>query len=75
MVEPEDPPYPVKGAWRVFEHGPRACTRQELAMLGMKTVVVMVARTFDFKPAYEELNKQRGGIVKMSNVAMWNERR
>ncbi len=64
LVGPEDPLYPVKGAWRAFEHGPRACIGQELAMLEMKTVLVMVARTFDFRPAYEELDKQRGGIVR-----------
>ncbi len=64
LVGPEDPLYPVKGAWRAFEHGPRACIGQELAMLEMKTVLVMVARTFDFKPAYEELDRERGGVVK-----------
>jgi sterigmatocystin biosynthesis cytochrome P450 monooxygenase len=64
LVGPEDPLYPVKGAWRAFEHGPRACIGQELAMLEMKTVLVMVARTFDFCPAYEELDKKRGGAVR-----------
>lgn len=33
-------------------------------MLEMKLVLVMVARTFDFRPAYEELDKQRGGEVR-----------
>jgi sterigmatocystin biosynthesis cytochrome P450 monooxygenase len=64
LVGPNDPLYPVKGAWRAFEHGPRACIGQELAMLEMKTVLVMVARMFDFRPAYEELDKQRGRAVK-----------
>jgi sterigmatocystin biosynthesis cytochrome P450 monooxygenase len=64
LVGPEDPLYPVKGAWRAFEHGPRACIGQELAMLEMKTVLVMVARTFDFRPAYEELDNKMGGAVR-----------
>jgi sterigmatocystin biosynthesis cytochrome P450 monooxygenase len=64
VVGPEDQLYPVKGAWRAFEHGPRACIGQELAMLEMKTVLVMVARTFQFRPAYEELDKKNGGAVK-----------
>jgi sterigmatocystin biosynthesis cytochrome P450 monooxygenase len=64
LVGPQDPLYPVKGAWRAFEHSPRACIGQELAMLEMKTVLVMVARPFDFRPAYEELDKRRGGVVR-----------
>jgi len=64
LVGPEDPLYPVKGAWRAFEYGPRACIGQELAMLEMKTVLVMVARTFDFRAAYEELDQKRGGVVR-----------
>lgn len=64
LVGPNDPLYPVKGVWRAFGHGPRACIGQELAMLEMKVVLVMVARAFDFRPAYEELDKQRGGVVR-----------
>jgi len=33
-------------------------------MLEMKTVLVMVARTFDFRAAYEELDQKRGGVVR-----------
>ena len=32
-------------------------------MLEMKIVLVMVARAFDFRAAYEELDKQQGGVV------------
>lgn len=67
LVGPDDPLYPVKGAWRAFEHGPRACIGQELAMLEMKTVLVMVARMFDVRPAYEELDKRKGGVVRTVN--------
>ena len=45
---------PAKDAWRGFEKGPRACLGQELAMTEMKAMLVMVAREFDFVPAYGE---------------------
>lgn len=60
LVEPDDPLYPVKGAWRGFEHGPRNCIGQELAMLEMKVALVMTARQFVFKPAYDEIDAKLG---------------
>lgn len=60
LVGPDDPLYPVKGAWRGFEHGPRACIGQELSMLEMKIILVLVARQYVFKPAYEELDRLAG---------------
>lgn len=60
LVEPNDPMYPVKGAWRGFEHGPRNCVGQELAMLEMKIGLVMIARRFTFKPAYDEMDAELG---------------
>jgi sterigmatocystin biosynthesis cytochrome P450 monooxygenase len=63
LVGPEDPLYPVKGAWRAFEHGPRNCIGQELAMLEMKTVLVLVVRLLEVTPAYDELDKARGGKI------------
>lgn len=33
-------------------------------MLEMKTMLVMVAQAFNFRPAYEELDKQRGGLAR-----------
>jgi hypothetical protein len=53
LVGPEDPLYPVKGAWRPFEFGPRSCLGQTLALVELKIVLVMTARRFDVKPAYE----------------------
>ena len=54
LVGPEDSLYPIKGAWRPFEFGPRNCVGQALVMLDVKTVLVMTIRHFDIHPAYEE---------------------
>lgn len=63
LVSPGDPLYPVKGAWRPFEHGPRNCIGQELAMIEMKVILVMTVRKFELTLAYEKLDnssKRRG---------------
>ena len=64
LVGPGDPLYPVKGAWRPFEHGPRNCIGQELAMLEMKVIIAMTVRRFHVSLAYDELDrgKGKGGI-------------
>ena len=54
LVGPDDPLYPVKGAWRPFELGPRNCIGQTLALTEIKIVMVLAARRFDIDPAYEE---------------------
>ena len=58
LVPPGDPLYPVKGAWRPFEFGPRNCIGQELALLELKVVMIMTLRRFYIKPVYEELDRQ-----------------
>ena len=60
LVAKDDPMYPVAGAWRPFELGPRNCVGQELAILEMKTVLVMTVREFDFKACYEEWDLIKG---------------
>ena len=60
LVGPDSPLHPVKGAWRPFEHGPRNCIGQELAMIEMKVIIVMTARRFDFSIAYDELDNAKG---------------
>ena len=63
LVGADDPLHPVKGAWRGFEHGPRNCIGQELAMLEMKIVLVLAARIYDFKAAYDELDTKAGRVT------------
>lgn len=58
LVEPGKILYPVKGAWRPFEYGPRNCVGQELAMMEMKVALIMVLQEFDIEIAYEELDRK-----------------
>ena len=53
LVTPDDLLYPIKGAWRPFEHGPRNCIGQELTIIELKIVMVMTLREFSIKAAYE----------------------
>ncbi|KAL0939896.1 cytochrome p450 71b25 [Colletotrichum truncatum] len=57
LTDPSDPSglHPLPDTWRPFEKGPRACMGSELAMVEIKAVIMLVAREFDFTPAYEEL--------------------
>jgi hypothetical protein len=57
LVGPEHPLYPVKGAWRPFEIGPRNCIGQTLAMIEIKTIIVMTLRELEVKPAYDEWDR------------------
>jgi cytochrome P450 len=57
LVGPEDPLYPVKGAWRAFEFGPRGCVGQTLAMTELKVALVMTLREFEIRPAYDEWDR------------------
>ena len=54
LVKPDDELYPIKGAWRPFEHGPRNCIAQGLVMTELKVVLAHLVREFDFKDAYDE---------------------
>jgi len=58
LTDPEDPLHPVKGAWRPFEHGPRACIGVELSMIELKIVIALVVRSFNIEAAYGELDVQ-----------------
>ncbi|PQE04870.1 cytochrome P450 protein [Rutstroemia sp. NJR-2017a BBW] len=54
LVEPGHELYPMKGAWRPFEHGPRNCIAQGLVMTELRVVLSCIIREFDFKNAYDE---------------------
>lgn len=56
LVPPGHDLYPVKGAWRPFEHGPRNCIGQELAMMEMKIIMVLALRRFSIQPVYAEID-------------------
>lgn len=63
LVPKGDPLYPIEGAWRPFELGPRHCIGQQLAMTEMKIVLALTMREFNIRPAYEEwdhLNPKAG---------------
>ncbi|KAI9695022.1 MAG: hypothetical protein M1822_000639 [Bathelium mastoideum] len=57
LVPADDPLHPIKGAWRPFEHGPRNCIGQELAMIEMKIILCLTIRMFNIQPTYEEWDR------------------
>ena len=57
LVGPEHALYPMAGAWRPFEFGPRNCIGQGLVMMEIRVVLAMIVREFDFKPAYDEWDR------------------
>ena len=59
LVGPEDSLYPVKGAWRPFEHGPRNGIGQGLVLLELRVALALTIREFDIKAAYHEWDKMR----------------
>ena len=54
LIEPSHELYPMKGAWRPFEYGPRNCVAQSVVMAELCVVLACIVRQFDFKPAYDE---------------------
>ncbi|MCJ1381942.1 hypothetical protein MMC17_005054 [Xylographa soralifera] len=70
LAAPDDALYPVKGAWRPFEHGPRACIGLELSMIEMKIVLALVARSFSVEAAYKGFDaKDDKGAIRTVNGA------
>ncbi|KAL9623917.1 MAG: hypothetical protein Q9160_001909 [Pyrenula sp. 1 TL-2023] len=57
LVDPSHELYPMKGAWRPFEHGPRNCPAQGLVMTELAVVLAMIAREFNFQPSYDEWDR------------------
>lgn len=46
-----------KGGWRPFEHGPRNCLGQTLAVLDLKITLVLTVREFEISNAYGEWDR------------------
>lgn len=65
LVARGDPLYPVNGAWRPFEHGPRNCIGQGLVMMELKVVLALTMREFDVRDAYVEFDalRPRDGLM------------
>jgi len=58
---PDTPYKPVpKDAYRPFEKGPRDCIGQALAEVELKILLALTLRRFDFKEAYDELDRRLG---------------
>ncbi|KAF2008702.1 cytochrome P450 [Aaosphaeria arxii CBS 175.79] len=67
LVGPGHPLYPKSPltSYRPFEHGTRNCIAQTLVYNELRVALIMTARKFDIKPAYEEWDcreKSRQGI-------------
>ncbi|KAF6810525.1 cytochrome p450 71b25 [Colletotrichum musicola] len=61
VTDEEHELYPPKGGWRVFEHGPRLCTGQQLVMKEVRAVLACVVREFDIQDCYAEMDAEDGG--------------
>ena len=61
LVDKDDPLFPAtKGAWRAFEHGPRNCIGQELAVLEVRLILALTVREFTVESAYDEWDRKEG---------------
>ncbi|KAL8913216.1 MAG: hypothetical protein Q9171_001930 [Xanthocarpia ochracea] len=56
LVKPGHDLYPMKGAYRAFEIGPRNCVAQSFVMTELKVVLACLVRQFEFSPAYGEFD-------------------
>lgn len=61
LVEPGHELYPKSSttSYRPFEHGARNCIAQTLVNNELRVALIMTARKFDFKPAYDEWDSRR----------------
>ncbi|MCJ1402698.1 hypothetical protein MMC11_005919 [Xylographa trunciseda] len=64
LVPEGDPLYPVKGAFRPFEFGPRNCIGQEVVMLETRIIMALTVREFIVEPSYAEFDRRMGRVSK-----------
>jgi cytochrome P450 len=57
LAEPGHELYPMKGAYRPFEVGPRNCFAQGYTMTELRVALACMMRQFDFTPAYDEWDR------------------
>ncbi|MCJ1379525.1 hypothetical protein MMC17_002626 [Xylographa soralifera] len=67
IVPEGDPLYPVKGAFRPFEFGPRNCIGQEVVMLELRIIVALTVREFIVEPSYAEFDRRMGRVSRTFN--------
>lgn len=58
LVPAGDELYPVPGAYRPFELGPRNCIAQALVLVELRVMLACLVRTFDVTPAYDEYDQK-----------------
>lgn len=54
ITDPTDPYFVPKNAFRGFEKGSRNCIGEAMALIQIKTVLVLTIGTFDFQEVYPE---------------------
>lgn len=60
LCSENDPLYPPKNAWRLFERGPRNCIEQELAFTEMKLILALTIREFNIIDDYVNFDRRKG---------------